>query len=66
MTTIQGDCDASFAKLKNLFHENLKSGEELGASICININGKNVVDIWGGFADQDGAKPWTKDTLVAV
>lgn len=66
MATINGECDAKFAKVKDLLQQQLTSGEELGASISVNIDGKNVVDIWGGFANAERTKEWTKDTLCAV
>jgi hypothetical protein len=44
-------CDPKFAKLKDLLGVNVASNEELGASICVNMVGKNVVDIWAGHMD---------------
>ncbi|KXG45123.1 Beta-lactamase-related protein [Penicillium griseofulvum] len=47
--------------------ESIASGQDIGASLCININGEdNVVDIWGGYADVSTKKPWEKDTVVNV
>jgi CubicO group peptidase (beta-lactamase class C family) len=47
--------------------EFIASGQDIGASLCININGDdNVVDIWGGYADASTKKPWEKDTVVNV
>lgn len=66
MTSISGECDAKFAKVKQLLQQQLASGDELGASICVNINGKNVVDLWGGHVNADRTQPWTKDTLCAI
>lgn len=61
---VEGHCDARFAHLKAEFERELASGNELGASIVVNINGTNVVDIWGGYASADHKRPWTKDTIV--
>ncbi|KAJ9628720.1 hypothetical protein H2203_002622 [Taxawa tesnikishii (nom. ined.)] len=52
MATVEGHCDPRFAQLKALLEEQLASGNELGASIAINIDGKNV--------------PWTRDTITNV
>ncbi|KAH6883453.1 esterase STE1 [Thelonectria olida] len=67
MAQVQGHCDARFSKLRDLMQEFITSGQDIGASLCININGEdNVVDIWGGYADASTKKPWVKDTLVNV
>ncbi|KAJ5728766.1 beta-lactamase [Penicillium malachiteum] len=67
MAQVQGHCDARFSKLRDLMQESIASGQDIGASLCININGgDNVVDIWGGYADASTKKPWAKDTVVNV
>ena len=63
---VQGHCDPVFSKVNELLAANLVSGEELGASICVNIAGKNLVDIWGGYSDTEKMTPWQRDTLVNV
>jgi hypothetical protein len=35
-----------------LFAAKLESGEDLGASVAVNIDGEMVVDLWGGWADE--------------
>ena len=30
------------------------------------IDGKLVVDLWGGYSDEARTKPWTRDTLVNI
>ena len=35
-------------------------GEELGASIAVDIDGELVVDIWGGHADRAKTVPWQR------
>ncbi|GIJ85902.1 hypothetical protein Asppvi_004769 [Aspergillus pseudoviridinutans] len=66
MAQVQGTCHPAFSSLKAIFEENLASGEELGADICVNINGETVVDLWGGYADTARTKPWTRDTITPV
>ncbi|KAE8364799.1 beta-lactamase/transpeptidase-like protein [Aspergillus caelatus] len=67
MAQVQGHCDARFSKLRDLMQEFIASGQDIGASLCININGgDNVVDIWGGYANVSTKKPWEKDTIVNV
>ncbi|KAL7914023.1 beta-lactamase/transpeptidase-like protein [Trichoderma velutinum] len=66
MAQIQGQLDPKFEELRNLFQKNLDSKAEIGASITLNIDGKDVVDIWGGFADEECTQPWESDTIVGV
>ncbi|KAJ8112839.1 hypothetical protein OPT61_g4888 [Boeremia exigua] len=66
MANVEGHCDERFATLKELFASKLANGDELGASIVININGTNVVDIWGGHADIAHSQPWGRDTITNV
>jgi CubicO group peptidase (beta-lactamase class C family) len=66
MAHIEGHCDPRFDQLKATLEAQLTSGNELGAAIVVNIDGKNVVDIWGGYSDEGQTQPWTKDTIVNV
>lgn len=66
MAEIQGTYDAVFEPLRKKFQEYLDSGEELGASIYVDIDGKPVVDLWGGHVDTQRTRPWTKDTITNV
>jgi CubicO group peptidase (beta-lactamase class C family) len=66
MATVQGYCDPKFENIKTLLEKSIASGDELGASIALNIDGKTVIDIYGGYADPEKTKPWEKDTIVNV
>jgi CubicO group peptidase (beta-lactamase class C family) len=61
-----GTCSARFDSLRELFAAKLESGEDLGASLALNIDGEMVVDLWGGWADQARTVPWTEDTIANV
>ena len=63
---IHGFCDERFAAVKEAFQENFKSHGEVGASFAATINGKFVVDIWGGYADKAKSRSWEKDTIINV
>jgi CubicO group peptidase (beta-lactamase class C family) len=69
-TPLGGTCSARFEPLRELFAAKLKSGEDLGASLAVNIDGAMVVDLWGGWADAPGATagtvPWTENTITCV
>lgn len=56
-TPLGGTCSARFDPLRELFAAKLESGEDLGASLAVNIDGEMVVDLWGGWVvSQFGLK----------
>jgi CubicO group peptidase (beta-lactamase class C family) len=63
---IHGSCDARFAPVREALEENLRSRGELGAAVAICLEGRPVVDLWAGWADERRTRPWERDTLVAV
>jgi CubicO group peptidase (beta-lactamase class C family) len=50
--------------LAALFQENFSQCGELGASICIWHEGKELLSLAGGFKDRQMEQPWTEDTMV--
>ncbi len=66
MADLEGTCDARFADVADLLADNLASGEDLGASIAVTVDGRPVVDLWGGWADQEQVTPWRRDTITNV
>jgi len=65
-STTHGQCDPAFKSVRDLLEKKLADGEEIGASLCVNIDGKNVVDIWGGYKDEAKTIPWEEDTITPV
>ena len=65
-TPLAGTCSARFDPLRELFAAKLKSAEDLGASLAVNIDGEMVVDLWGGWADEARTAPWTENTITNV
>jgi CubicO group peptidase (beta-lactamase class C family) len=61
---VNGHCDSRFAKVADALADEIAKGEELGASIAVDIDGELVVDIWGGHADRAKTVPWERDTIV--
>ena len=64
--TIEGTCDARFARVREAFADNFASRRETGASVALALDGRLVVDLWGGWADKARTRPWTRDTIVNV
>jgi CubicO group peptidase (beta-lactamase class C family) len=65
-TPLGGTCTARFEPLRELFAAKLESGEDLGASLAVNLDGEMVVDLWGGWADEARSVPWTENTIACV
>lgn len=63
---IEGSCDPRFKRVKEVFADSFVSGIEVGAAVAATIDGKPVIDLWGGHADKAKMRPWTRDTLVNV
>ena len=61
-----GRCIAKFEPLRELFNAKLESGDDLGASLAIDIDGETVVDLWGGWADEAQTTPWGEHTITNV
>ncbi|KAM0189157.1 hypothetical protein ACHAPI_010176 [Fusarium lateritium] len=63
---VKGTYEPPFKGLKDLLDKHITEGNEVGASIVVNIDGQNVVDIWGGYFDQSRTRSWERDTIVNV
>jgi CubicO group peptidase (beta-lactamase class C family) len=61
---VSGTCAARFAPVRAAFTENFVSGGEVGAAVCVMIDGEPVVDLVGGFSDRATTTPWRPETLV--
>ena len=63
---IEGTCDPRFERVREAFAENFASRGEVGAAVAVTIDGRPVIDLWGGYADKQRTRPWTRDTIVNV
>jgi CubicO group peptidase (beta-lactamase class C family) len=66
MPLVEGSCDERFGAMRQLLQANIDSGADLGASVAVTVDGKPVVDLWGGWADQEKTRPWLADTITNV
>ncbi len=66
MSEVQGRYDDRFAGVAEALSAQLASGEELGGSVFVDVDGETVVDVWGGHRDVDRTVPWTEDTITNV
>jgi CubicO group peptidase (beta-lactamase class C family) len=65
-SAVHGHADARFDAVAEALADELRTGNEVGAAIALDIDGELVVDIWGGHADAAGSVPWERDTIVNV
>ncbi|MEH6558296.1 MAG: serine hydrolase domain-containing protein [Oceanicoccus sp.] len=63
---VNGRYDKRFEKVAEEFVRNFEQRGEVGASVCINIEGETVVDMWGGMRDPETGDRWQEDTLSIV
>src|SRR5262249_31338721 len=63
---IQGECPARFHAVRDVFAQNLRERDEIGAAVTVVVDGDPVVDLWAGHADLGRTRPWERDTLVNV
>ncbi|MDG1187649.1 MAG: serine hydrolase, partial [Ilumatobacter sp.] len=66
MAEISGTLTSEYARLGDLLSKTLDSGEDVGASVSVTVEGETVVDIWGGWADEAQTTPWGRDTITNV
>jgi CubicO group peptidase (beta-lactamase class C family) len=63
---VHGQCDPKFAKVREEFERNFAARGEVGASVCLSVNGETAVDLWGGMANPEANDPWREDTISIV
>ncbi len=63
---IHGDCDPRFERVRDAFAGNFSERGEVGASLCVIVDGEPVADLWGGHADAEGSRAWERDTIANV
>jgi CubicO group peptidase (beta-lactamase class C family) len=61
---VTGICDPKFSDVRDEFVRNFAERDEVGAAVCVTIDGATVVDLAGGWADGALTTPWRHDTLV--
>jgi CubicO group peptidase (beta-lactamase class C family) len=61
---IYGTYNDRFSRVREAFARNLDSGQDIGASVAVFIDGAPVVDLWGGYFDATYTREWQRDTIV--
>ena len=63
---VNGHCDEKFSELKKILEQQLNSDFELGASVAVEWKGKEVVNLYGGYKDENKNSKWNENTIVNV
>ncbi|OKO78816.1 beta-lactamase [Bradyrhizobium sp. AS23.2] len=66
MSDVNGVVENGWEQVADTFRANFKEEKDLGAACCVYVDGRAVVDLWGGLADREKNHPWGRDTIVAV
>ena len=65
MTEIHGSVEPGFEAVRATFERGFEKGE-LGAAVSAYVDGRKVVDLWGGWADADRTRQWQPDTIACA
>ena len=63
---IDGHSDSAFSNVLDVFTQLLEDPEQRGASLCVQVAGETVIDVWGGVIDRHAEQLWQRDTLVNI
>lgn len=63
---VSGVCRPGLEAVRDAFAANFVERGEVGAAVCVMIEGEVVVDLVGGWADEARTRPWQPDMLVDV
>ena len=63
---VSGSADSNFACVVRSFSTMFSAPRFGGGALAVYLDGEPVVDVWKGWADRDGAVPWSADTAPMV
>ena len=63
---ISGSCVPGFEWVRAAFESNFTDRDDVGAAVAVWVEGDLVVNLWGGYADAAGLRPWREDTLTSI
>ena len=63
---ITGRCAPGFEPVRDAFEANFTDPGEIGAAVAVVVDGRPVVDLWGGLADASTRRGWEESTPVIV
>ncbi|WP_433672233.1 serine hydrolase domain-containing protein [Nocardia sp. CA-136227] len=63
---VEGQVDPAFRAVREVFEASFADGANAGAAVAVFVDGRPVVDLWGGLADTRAKRPWLRDTPVVT
>jgi CubicO group peptidase (beta-lactamase class C family) len=63
---VRGSYDPAFRPVVEAFKENFAQEDETGAACSVVIDGRAVVDVWGGYRDGARTDPWDAASTVCM
>jgi CubicO group peptidase (beta-lactamase class C family) len=63
---IEGFVDDGYGGMLDAFVANFVDRRDVGAACCVVVDGRTVVDLWGGLADARSGRPWGRDTAAVI
>lgn len=64
--SVSGSVSPGYETVAQRFAENFDFHGERGAACAVTVDGRPVVDLWGGVADSRNGRPWERDTLQLI
>lgn len=63
---VDGWVQPGFEAVRDAFVANFIAHDEVGAAASVYVDGRPVLDLWGGVADPETGRQWAEDTVVPV
>ncbi len=63
---LYGFADDHYGKVVDAFVANFVERQDLGAGCAVYVDGRSVVDLWGGMAERRTRRPWDDDTAAVI
>lgn len=66
MTAVHGVVAPGFESVGEAFAAAFEGLPEMGGALAVRVDGRSVVDVWGGTAESRDGRPWERDTPSVV
>lgn len=65
-TEIHGTVEAGYEQVADAFADAFSGRPAMGAGLTVRVDGRRVVHLWGGVADEQRATPWDEHTASVI
>jgi len=63
---LYGFADEDYGNVVDAFVANLVEHRDVGAGCAVYVDGRPVVDLWGGIAERRTRRPWEENTAAVI